>query len=111
MGRLGLAPGEEAASAAKILVESKPVDRAPQAIITAVASLPYPPRLPDLHLDDGWELAPRRMPDHQQQALDDDRLQDVQPLVRLTLGEDHNAQHVTSTGGLDASVAGNVVGP
>ena len=45
------------------------------------------PRLPHLQLDDGRELAPRRVPDDDKDALDDDGRQDVEVLVRLPLGE------------------------
>jgi len=47
------------------------------------ASVGYLPRLPHLQLDDRPELTPRRMPDHPQHALDDNRLRDVEALVRL----------------------------
>jgi hypothetical protein len=40
-----------------------------------------------LQLDDGPELAPRRVSDHRQHALDDDRLRHVQALVRLALAK------------------------
>jgi len=46
------------------------------------------------------------MPNHAQLALDDDGRRHVEALVRLTLGEGHDAQHVTSAGRLDAPVAG-----
>ena len=63
-----------------------------------------------MQLDDGRELAPRRVPDHHQLALDDDRLRDVQALVMLAPGKRHDTQRVTSAGGLDAPDAGNIVG-
>ena len=60
---------------------------------------------------DGAKLSPRRVPDHHQLSLDDERLRHVEALVRLVLREGHDTQHVTSAGGLDAPAASNVVGP
>ena len=48
-------------------------------------ALPSPdaPRFPHLQLDDGAELAPRRVPDDHQLALDDDGRGDVEAVVIL----------------------------
>jgi hypothetical protein len=66
---------------------------------------------PALQLDDGRELAPRRMPDQHQLALDDDRRGRVQPLVILGGVERHDAQTAGRALGLDLPDAGNIIGP
>jgi len=48
--------------------------------------------------------------DHHQHALDDDRLQDVQPLVALASGELDGAQHAERAWCLDEDAGVNLVG-
>src|SRR5262245_37525201 len=56
------------------------------------------------------EVVPRLVPDHQQLALDDDRLRHVEALVRLAGGELEGTQHTGRTPrGLDLEVTVNVV--
>ena len=71
---------------------------------------PHPPRLPHLHLDDGRELAPRRVPDDDKDALDDDGRQDVEALVRLSPGKLDGVEHAGRSRGVDAHAAVNLVG-
>src|SRR5262245_2015163 len=65
-----------------------------------VGFLPNPPRFLDLQLDDGAELSPRRVANHHQHALDDDRLRHVQARVVLAPGELDDAQHAGWLSGL-----------
>jgi hypothetical protein len=66
-------------------------------------------RLPHLHLDYCRELALRRVPDHHQLALDDDRLRHVQTLVRLAWREGDRPQNAGRADYLDEDAAGNHV--
>src|SRR5262245_9269448 len=70
---------------------------------------PPPPRLLHLQLDDGRELSPRRVADHHQHALDDDRLRHVEALVCLTTGEGHDAQQARRASRLDEDTAVDLV--
>src|SRR5262249_14598658 len=60
---------------------------------------------------DGAELSPRRVPNHQQQALDDHRLRHVEALVRLAPAELDRPQDAGRARGLDEDAAVNLVGP
>src|SRR5262249_8530367 len=70
-----------------------------------------PMRLLRLQLDDGRELAPRRVADDDEDALDDDRREDVEARVCLVPGELDGAQIAGRSRGVDDNVSIVLVGP
>src|SRR5207247_7192237 len=66
---------------------------------------PHPPRLSHLELDNGRELAPRRVPDHHEHALDYLRRDHVRSLVALAWGGRDDRQAVPRATPSPASAA------
>src|SRR5262249_50855841 len=68
------------------------------------------PQCPSLLSHPTDRRAPRRMPDHNQHALDDNRLCHVQALVALAPGEADGAQHAGRASRLDEDATVNLIG-